>query len=119
MISEKDLRKQSKMTLNQFTISSVIQLSIQNNDKVLTAHFLHIILYCVFTHCVTILCSVFRYDHAYLHRKIALVGQEPVLYARSLRDNILYGLDPDTISSEIVVQVGINYNCFNVIFILC
>lgn len=33
------------------------------------------------------------YDHKYLHKKIALVGQEPVLYGRSIKDNIAYGLD--------------------------
>jgi len=34
-----------------------------------------------------------RYDHTYLHQRIALVGQEPVLYARSIRENIIYGLE--------------------------
>jgi ATP-binding cassette subfamily B (MDR/TAP) protein 9 len=33
------------------------------------------------------------YSHAALHRHMALVGQEPVLYARSIRDNISYGCD--------------------------
>ncbi|CAD6196304.1 unnamed protein product [Caenorhabditis auriculariae] len=33
------------------------------------------------------------YDHKYLHTKVALVGQEPVLYARSVTQNIGYGLD--------------------------
>jgi|UniRef100_A0AC35EXM9 ATP-binding cassette subfamily B (MDR/TAP) protein 9 len=37
--------------------------------------------------------SVRDYNHKYLHTKIALVGQEPVLYARSVRENIAYGLD--------------------------
>ncbi|XP_041081970.1 antigen peptide transporter 2a isoform X2 [Polyodon spathula] len=35
-----------------------------------------------------------EYQHSYLHRKIALVGQEPVLFAGSIKDNIGYGL-PD------------------------
>ncbi|TKR97011.1 hypothetical protein L596_010942 [Steinernema carpocapsae] len=34
-----------------------------------------------------------EYDHKFLHTKIALVGQEPVLYARSVRENIKYGCD--------------------------
>ena len=34
------------------------------------------------------------YSHAALHRHMALVGQEPVLYARSIRDNISYGCEP-------------------------
>ncbi|CAH1233037.1 ABCB9 [Branchiostoma lanceolatum] len=33
------------------------------------------------------------YDHKFLHRVVSLVGQEPVLFARSIKDNISYGLD--------------------------
>ncbi|XP_063397475.1 ABC-type oligopeptide transporter ABCB9-like [Mytilus trossulus] len=36
-----------------------------------------------------------EYDHKFLHNKISLVGQEPVLYARSIKDNIGYGLSSD------------------------
>ncbi|KAJ8043209.1 ATP-binding cassette sub-family B member 9 [Holothuria leucospilota] len=32
------------------------------------------------------------YDHSYIHKKMALVGQEPVLYARSIEENVAYGL---------------------------
>lgn len=32
------------------------------------------------------------YDHRYLHQKMALVNQEPVLFSGSIRDNIAYGL---------------------------
>ena len=32
-------------------------------------------------------------DAGWFHRKVALVGQEPVLFARSIEDNICYGLD--------------------------
>uniref|UniRef100_A0A8D0L3J6 Transporter 1, ATP binding cassette subfamily B member n=1 Tax=Sphenodon punctatus TaxID=8508 RepID=A0A8D0L3J6_SPHPU len=32
------------------------------------------------------------YEHRYLHRKVALVSQRPVLFARSLHENIAYGL---------------------------
>lgn len=31
----------------------------------------------------------------WFHRQVALVGQEPVLYARSIADNICYGLEGD------------------------
>ncbi|GMS98706.1 hypothetical protein PENTCL1PPCAC_20881 [Pristionchus entomophagus] len=34
-----------------------------------------------------------EYDHKFLHTKVALVGQEPVLYARSVTENIGYGMD--------------------------
>ncbi|KAL6732530.1 hypothetical protein Aduo_003282 [Ancylostoma duodenale] len=37
-----------------------------------------------------------EYDHKYLHTKVALVGQEPVLYARSVTENVGYGLDTYT-----------------------
>ncbi|XP_062041907.1 antigen peptide transporter 2 isoform X1 [Lepus europaeus] len=33
-----------------------------------------------------------EYEHHYLHRQVAVVGQEPVLFSGSLRDNIAYGL---------------------------
>ncbi|XP_004479877.1 antigen peptide transporter 2 [Dasypus novemcinctus] len=36
---------------------------------------------------------VCRYQHRYLHRQVALVGQEPVLFSGSVRDNIAYGLE--------------------------
>lgn len=34
-----------------------------------------------------------NFEHKYLHNKVALVGQEPVLFARSVKENIAYGLD--------------------------
>ncbi|XP_006878166.1 PREDICTED: antigen peptide transporter 2-like, partial [Chrysochloris asiatica] len=34
-----------------------------------------------------------QYEHRYLHRKVVLVGQEPVLFSGSVRDNIAYGLE--------------------------
>lgn len=36
-----------------------------------------------------------EYDHKLLHTKISLVGQEPVLYARPIKDNIAYGMSAD------------------------
>ncbi|XP_078599928.1 ABC-type oligopeptide transporter ABCB9-like isoform X2 [Branchiostoma floridae x Branchiostoma japonicum] len=36
---------------------------------------------------------IMAYDHKFLHRMVALVGQEPVLFARSIKDNISYALD--------------------------
>ncbi|XP_041811130.1 antigen peptide transporter 2a [Chelmon rostratus] len=32
------------------------------------------------------------YDHRFLHKKLAVVNQEPVLFSGSIRDNIAYGL---------------------------
>ncbi|XP_072115022.1 antigen peptide transporter 2a [Mobula birostris] len=33
-----------------------------------------------------------EYEHKYYHRKVALVSQEPILFARSIHENISYGL---------------------------
>ncbi|XP_044777016.1 ABC-type oligopeptide transporter ABCB9 isoform X4 [Neomonachus schauinslandi] len=44
------------------------------------------------------------YDHKYLHRVISLVSQEPVLFARSITDNISYGLP--TVPFEMVVEAA-------------
>ncbi|XP_041346631.1 ATP-binding cassette sub-family B member 9-like [Gigantopelta aegis] len=48
------------------------------------------------------------YDHKYLHKKIALVSQEPVLYGRTIHENIAYGLDECT--DEQVKQAAILAN---------
>ncbi|XP_006047264.2 ABC-type oligopeptide transporter ABCB9 [Bubalus kerabau] len=44
------------------------------------------------------------YDHKYLHRVISLVSQEPVLFARSITDNISYGLP--AVPFETVVEAA-------------
>ncbi|XP_075390489.1 ABC-type oligopeptide transporter ABCB9 [Tenrec ecaudatus] len=44
------------------------------------------------------------YDHKYLHRVISLVSQEPVLFARSITDNIAYGLP--AVPFEMVVEAA-------------
>ncbi|CAG9530898.1 unnamed protein product [Cercopithifilaria johnstoni] len=36
---------------------------------------------------------VAEYDHEYIHQKIALVAQDPILYEGTVRDNIVYGCD--------------------------
>lgn len=35
------------------------------------------------------------YDHKYLHRKVAMVGQEPILFNRTIKENIAYATDID------------------------
>ena len=47
-----------------------------------------------------------EYSHTYLHKRMSLVGQEPVLYSRSIRENITYGLPPDALTEEEVVRAA-------------
>ncbi|CAF3482410.1 unnamed protein product [Rotaria sordida] len=37
--------------------------------------------------------EIHEYDHKYLHKKIAMVGQEPILFNRSIQENITYAKD--------------------------
>ncbi|XP_048199028.1 ABC-type oligopeptide transporter ABCB9 isoform X3 [Perognathus longimembris pacificus] len=53
------------------------------------------------------------YDHKYLHRVISLVSQEPVLFARSITDNISYGLP--TVPFEMVVEAAQKANAHSFI----
>jgi ABC-type multidrug transport system fused ATPase/permease subunit len=46
------------------------------------------------------------YDPKWLRRHIALVSQEPVLFARSIRDNIVYGLEEADDWGAVPTQVG-------------
>nr|AAI01855.1 Transporter 1, ATP-binding cassette, sub-family B (MDR/TAP) [Rattus norvegicus]CAA71284.1 Tap1 protein [Rattus norvegicus] len=42
-----------------------------------------------------------QYDHHYLHTQVAAVGQEPLLFGRSFRENIAYGLTRTPTMEEI------------------
>ncbi|XP_019504588.1 PREDICTED: ATP-binding cassette sub-family B member 9 isoform X2 [Hipposideros armiger] len=53
------------------------------------------------------------YDHKFLHRVISLVSQEPVLFARSITDNISYGLP--TMPFEMVVEAAQKANAHSFI----
>ncbi|MFT7808357.1 ATP-binding cassette sub-family B member 9 [Arapaima gigas] len=56
---------------------------------------------------------VHAYQHTYLHSQVALVGQEPVLFARSVQKNISYGLMDCPM--EAVVQAAKNANAHDFI----
>lgn len=47
-----------------------------------------------------------QYEHHYLHKQVSLVGQEPVLYARSIQENISYGLHKDEWTRELVIAAA-------------
>ncbi|KAG2470599.1 ATP-binding cassette sub-family B member 9 [Polypterus senegalus] len=53
-----------------------------------------------------------QYDHNYLHSKVALVGQEPVLFARSIQENIAYGLHEFTMDSVVQAAKAANAHGF-------
>ncbi|CAF3867948.1 unnamed protein product [Rotaria sp. Silwood2] len=36
--------------------------------------------------------EIHDYDHKYLHKKIAMVGQEPILFNRTIKENIIYAI---------------------------
>ncbi len=40
------------------------------------------------------------YDHKYLHEKIAMVGREPILFNRTIKENITYGIDDNNIKDD-------------------
>ncbi|XP_077966777.1 ABC-type oligopeptide transporter ABCB9-like isoform X2 [Styela clava] len=56
-----------------------------------------------------------KYCHKYLHQKISLVGQEPVLYARSIKENIAYGMDDSEYAMEDVVAAARKANAHSFI----
>lgn len=39
---------------------------------------------------------VHAYSHSFLHKAVSVVNQEPVLFARSVWENVLYGVEHDT-----------------------
>eukprot|EP01080_Neovahlkampfia_damariscottae_P010264 gene10264-2683_t len=46
----------------------------------------------------------------YLHKQIGIVTQEPVLFAMSIRDNILYSVDKKNVSEDDIIQAAIKAN---------
>ncbi|XP_028313651.1 ABC-type oligopeptide transporter ABCB9 [Gouania willdenowi] len=56
---------------------------------------------------------VHSYQHQFLHSKVALVGQEPMLFARTVEENITYGMTGVTM--ETVVQAAIKANAHDFI----
>ncbi|XP_056139117.1 ATP-binding cassette sub-family B member 9 [Lampris incognitus] len=56
---------------------------------------------------------VHTYQHNYLHSKVSLVGQEPVLFARTVEENITYGLVD--VPMEAVVQSAAKANAHDFI----
>ncbi len=52
------------------------------------------------------------YEHQYIHRRIALVGQEPVLFARSVAENVAYGLEGCTSADVVLASKMANAHSF-------
>uniref|UniRef100_A0A3Q3QW60 ATP-binding cassette, sub-family B (MDR/TAP), member 9 n=1 Tax=Monopterus albus TaxID=43700 RepID=A0A3Q3QW60_MONAL len=53
------------------------------------------------------------FQHDYLHSKVSLVGQEPVLFARTVQENITYGLTD--VPTDAVVQAATKANAHDFI----
>ncbi|XP_078074017.1 antigen peptide transporter 2-like [Mustelus asterias] len=53
-----------------------------------------------------------EYEHKYYHNKLGLVGQEPVLFALSIQENICYGLPKCPMSSVIAAAQRANAHVF-------
>ncbi|XP_071338055.1 ABC-type oligopeptide transporter ABCB9 isoform X2 [Trachinotus anak] len=56
---------------------------------------------------------VHTFQHDYLHSKVALVSQEPVLFARTVEENITYGMSD--VPMEAVVQAATKSNAHDFI----
>nr|QNH67875.1 ATP-binding cassette transporter subfamily B member 9 [Brachionus rotundiformis] len=59
--------------------------------------------------------SISEYNHKYIHRAVALVGQEPVLYAKKIGENIAYGLDEEECEFEQIQRAAMLANAHNFI----
>lgn len=44
--------------------------------------------------------SIKNYNHAFLHKYMSIVQQEPVLFARTISENITYGVDSNDITED-------------------
>ncbi|XP_074527015.1 ABC-type oligopeptide transporter ABCB9 isoform X2 [Halichoeres trimaculatus] len=53
------------------------------------------------------------FQHDYLHSQVALIGQEPVLFARTVKENITYGLTD--VPMEAVVEAAVKANAHDFI----
>ncbi|XP_065667262.1 ABC-type oligopeptide transporter ABCB9 [Hydra vulgaris] len=57
--------------------------------------------------------KISSFDHEFLHSKLTLVQQEPVLFARSISENIVYGLSNNVDAEEIIkAAIMANANSF-------
>ncbi|CAF0913314.1 unnamed protein product [Rotaria sp. Silwood1] len=56
--------------------------------------------------------EIHEYDHKYLHKKIAMVGQEPILFNRTIQENITYALNNNDESIMIQAAEQVNAHGF-------
>lgn len=47
-----------------------------------------------------------EYRPEYLHRVMSIVSQEPTLYARTIKENIIFGLEPGSTTDEGILLYG-------------
>jgi ATP-binding cassette subfamily B (MDR/TAP) protein 9 len=56
--------------------------------------------------------DIHEYNHKYLHKKIAMVGQEPVLFNRNIKENISYAFNTNDQSAIIQAAKEANAHVF-------
>uniref|UniRef100_A0A915J4T7 Uncharacterized protein n=1 Tax=Romanomermis culicivorax TaxID=13658 RepID=A0A915J4T7_ROMCU len=61
---------------------------------------------------------VAAYDHQFYHKTVSLVGQEPVLYAKSVSENIGYALESKAYDQEDVIRAAKLANAHQFIVVL-
>ncbi|XP_075690215.1 ABC-type oligopeptide transporter ABCB9 isoform X2 [Rhinoderma darwinii] len=57
--------------------------------------------------------AIKMYDHKYLHARVSMVSQEPVLFARSIHSNICYGLS--SVPLEVIISAAKRANAHHFI----
>ena len=51
--------------------------------------------------------DVREYEHRFLHQLVSIVGQEPTLFGRSVRENILLGMTESERENALATKAGI------------
>jgi len=59
--------------------------------------------------------NIKQIDPFFLHKQMAIVSQEPTLFATSLKDNILYGVNPKDVTEEDIINACKTANAWNFI----
>jgi ATP-binding cassette, subfamily B (MDR/TAP), member 1 len=56
-----------------------------------------------------------EFDPVWLHKQIGIVTQEPTLFAATISENIIYGVDPSKVTGDMIIEAAKAANCHNFI----